>query len=112
MPLELDGKAVEKSTYVITLSFKDESGSAVTPNSANWTLTDGAGAVINNRENVVITPAESVDIVLRGADLALSENDNGMRLLTVEALYNSSLGNDLPLKDSVKFYIVNLVKIE
>jgi hypothetical protein len=53
-----------------------------------------------------------VDIVLSGADLALSgARDTGGRVLTVEAVYDSTEGLNLPLKDDVNFRIVPLVKV-
>ena len=63
---------------------------------------------------VSITPAVNVNIVLSGLDLAISAgitSDAEARILTVEAVYNSTYGSNLPLKDSVKFYINNLVAI-
>lgn len=104
-------EAVEESTYVITVSFTDESGAAVAPNAGlAWTLTDINGTIINARSAVAITPAESVDIVLSGDDLALS-GDNAQRLVTVQGTYDSSLGADLPLKEEVHFTVRGLAAL-
>jgi len=110
MPVTLSTSAIEKSTFVITATFKDENGSAVTPTSITWTLTDGDGNVINNRDAVSITPNTSVDIVLSGDDLALTSG-SALRILTTEAVYSSSAGTNLPLKDSVSFLVKNLVAV-
>ncbi len=101
----------ERSTCVISVSFTDESGAAVTPTAVTWTLTDAAGTVINDREDESVTPASEVDIVLKGDDLALPEDTTSLRLLTVEATYNSTYGSGLPLKDCCRFYVENLPSV-
>jgi uncharacterized protein YccT (UPF0319 family) len=104
--------AVEEATFIVTASFKDEDGNAATPNEVKWTLTDQDGNVINSREDVVETPGTSVDIVLKGDDLALSAGETkGIRILTVNTKYDSALGSDLPLKASAKFIVDNLVAV-
>lgn len=104
--------ANEQSTFVVTVAFKDEEGNDVTPTSMNWTLTDSDGNVINNRENVVVnSPSSSEDIVLSGDDLAVTDENNRVRILTVEAVYSSSLGSNLPLKDDVTFTVDNLIAV-
>ena len=110
MPTVLTGdanKAVEASTFVINAAFTDEDDAAVTPSSITWTLTDAAGNVINSRQDVVVdTPAASIDIVLFNADLAIAGQDR-KRVLTVDAVYDSNAGSDLPLRDFVEFEIVD-----
>lgn len=108
---KLTVEAVEQSTYVITASFTDETGAAVTPNvGLIWTLTDRNGVVINGRSAVSITPGESVKIVLSGADLDFSGAD-ALRLLTVEGTYDSSLGLGLPLKEEAEFVVRGLAAV-
>lgn len=112
MPTELETKAVEKGTYVISASFTDEDGAAVTPNvGLKWTLTDGRGTVINERQDVPLTPATSVDILLQGDDLTLAEGEGNERAVTIEGTYNSSLGSNLPLSDEVRFRIASLTHV-
>ena len=108
--------AVEKSTFLITLAFTDAAGNAVAPNvGLNWTLTDSTGAtVINSRTAVLIAPAETVDIVLSGLDLAFLASETGRyakRLVTVQGTYDSDEGSGLPLKDEVSFRIINLAYV-
>ena len=103
----------EKSAGVITVVFKDEDGVAVIPTSIKWTLTTMNGVtVINSRDQEDITPAASVDILLEGDDLALTETEQSVkeidRRLTVEAVYDSDLGTDIPLKDDEVITIRNL----
>ncbi len=112
MPTTLTTHAIERSTFVISASFTDEAGEAVAPTSITWTLTDDYGTIINSREGEAVTPATSVDIVLSGADLAITEaSASVIRKMTVEATYNSSFGTGLPLKDQVTFQIDNLTAV-
>lgn len=104
-------EAVEQSTFVVTVSFTDETGAAVTPNAGlTWTLTDRHGTVINSRSAVSITPGESVEIVLSGNDLDFDGAD-ALRLLTVQGTYNSDAGNNLPLKEEVEFVVRGLTLV-
>ena len=108
----LTTNAIEKSTFVITASFTDEDGNAVTPNELTWTLSDSDGTVINSRQDVSLTPATSVDILLQGDDLVVSGNrDDRRRIVLIEGTYNSAAGSDLPIRDEVKFQIVDLINI-
>jgi predicted NAD/FAD-dependent oxidoreductase len=105
-------KALEKSTYVVTVAFTDESGAAVTPDSITWDLTDSSGNVVNGRSTVVIAvPAASNNIVLSGDDLAIPRAGILGRVLTIEAVYDSSMGTDLPFKDEITFEIAPLVNV-
>ena len=107
--------ARERSTYVITVAFKDEDGQDVVPTSAVWTLTDEDGTVINSRQDVAISPlAASVDVVLTGADLAVDTGFAGTaqeRIFTVKAVYTSSLGSGLTLTGACKFNVENLIAV-
>jgi len=112
MPTLLTTHADEKSTYVVTAAFTDEDGNAVTPNTLTWALTDSDGTVINDRDDESISPDTSVDIVLSGDDLQIVDSsDDGVRILTVEGTYNSDAGSGLPLKESCKFIVDNLVAV-
>lgn len=110
MPTSITTRAVDQSTYVVNCAFKDENGAAVTPDSITWKLTDDAGNVINGRSAVAVAaPAASIDIVLSAGDLDYS--DGAARVLTVLAVYDSTLGSNLPLKDSVRFMVSDLVAV-
>ncbi len=103
----LRDKATEQSTFVVTVSFTDEAGDAVIPNSIGWKLTDKNRAVVNGKSaETVEPPAASIDLLLKGDDLNMS--DGNLRVITVEALYDSSFGSGLPLKAEVRFYIQDL----
>lgn len=109
----LAAEAEEESTYIVQCTFTDEDGNAVVPNSINWTLTDDDGTVINSREQVAVgSPASSIEVVLSGDDLLLSETEEtyeaASRIFTIEATYDSDAGSDLPLKNSCQFVVRNL----
>lgn len=108
----LSEKAIEKSTYVITASFTDKAGNAATPDSIKWTLSHKDGTVVNSRSQVTVaSPASSVDIVLSGLDLAITSGTPNLRLVTVEAVYDSTEGTDLPLKQQCEFEIIPLAAV-
>jgi len=106
----------EKGTGVICGSFTDEAGSAVAPETLSWTLTDMSGTVINSREAVdAAAPISTTEcVVLSGDDLAIQSGETEYhvaRVITFSGTYNSTYGNDLPLKKEVKFYVENLGNI-
>lgn len=107
MPTRLSVKAVDGSTYVVTVSCFDENGDPVVPNTFAWSLLDDDGNVINDRSSVAETPSASISIVLSGADLLYSDGDK--RRLSIDATYDSTLGNDLPLKDEITIAIADIV---
>jgi len=113
MPTNLETVAKEKGTYAITCTFTDEDDAAVTPDSIVWSLTDTDGTVINNRDQVAVAvPASSVEIVLSGDDLEVTETAGFVeRRFIVEIVFDSDLGNNLPHKDECTFSLENLTKV-
>jgi hypothetical protein len=97
------------ATKFVTVSFKDENGDAVVPNSVKWSLSDPEGSTINGRDEVSETPAEEVTVVLSGDDLMYA--DGGDRVLTIKAEYDSTLGNGLPIREEARFNIRDLVGV-
>ena len=109
MPANITTAAIEKSTYVVNVALTDENDAALTPQTATWTLCKTDGTIVNDREDVVITSlSASMDILLSGLDLALTESEGAFRIFTIEGTYNSDLGNDLPFKEQTTFFIDNL----
>jgi len=106
-------KATEGGTYVVTASFFDPTGAAIIPKTLVWSLTDIAGATINARRQVpVVNPTSVVDVVLTGADLAVPEGRDSLRVLTVEAVYDSlTYGSNLTLKGVTTFTVQNLTAV-
>ena len=107
MPYELteEERPLEKSTLVINAAFDDEEDTPVAPNEISWKLTDEFGSQITGALGT-ITPSTSVDIVLSGDDLIITNTEKLTRLLYVETTYDSNLGSNLPLKDYVRFDII------
>jgi hypothetical protein len=103
---ELTTAATDGGTYVITASFTDEAGDAVTPNTLTWSLYDRRGAVINSRLDETLVAAASVTIVLSGDDLLHS--DGAERYLIIEGDYDSSNGSGLPLRVEAHFFVQDL----
>lgn len=115
MPIEITSKkAIEKSTFVLTIHFKDEDGEAATPDSLKWSLITVSGDVINSRSEVVISEPQAIqDILLQGDDLAILRGRlEEYRWLIIEATYTSSLGSGLPLNEQIRFSVLNLKKVQ
>lgn len=112
--IELTTHASERSTYIVHIEFKDEAGNPVVPNTGTlkWTLTDSTGRVVNSRQDVSHTPASSIDIVLKGLDLVVGEPYlGGERRVLVEWEYDSTLGEDLPGTEEIRFIIDNFAAL-
>lgn len=110
--IEKKDSPTEKGTLVLTVSFFVEDDIAVLPTTITWQLTDINGVTVNGLEDQDETPAEVVEIVLTGDDLALGGSPIGFkRVFTVEAPYNSTLGA-LVMNEEAEFDIENLLNIE
>ena len=110
--LVLSDGADEKSSYTIVATITDEDDAALTPSSITWSLRDRWGNTINARSAVSIaSPASANNITLSDDDLALDVVSDPKRILTLEAVYNSSYGSGLPLKAEVEFQVSDLIGI-
>lgn len=98
----------EGSSLIVTASFKDESGKAVTPESVTWTLVDRTGTIINSRQDVSVTPSSSVSIALTGDDLKRSGAGAGDRFLVVKGTYDHPDHGLLDIVDEYHFTIEDL----
>ena len=92
------------------VSFFDEATppAAVIPNAITWSLYDEDNAIVNSRQDVVVSPAAVVNIVPQGLDLALPDTSKPTRRLLLEYNYNSTFGSNLPVKIEYIFEIENL----
>ena len=102
--IELSVTPAQGGAAKATISFTDENGAAKTPTSVKWTLSSTTGAIINGRSFVTLTPAASISWLLSGADLRIGGH-GPERILTIDALYDSTLGNDVPLRAQASFTI-------
>ena len=126
----LDTNASEEGTYAIDeIQFLDSQDTPVeiTPeaDSVTWCLTDKSGNVINSREDVPITSASSMTIVLSGDDLAISGTADKFvtrdgviieqyeRHVSVQGLVDTVIGTETldntPVTKEFIFYIENIV---
>lgn len=97
---------VKRSTGAVVHTFTDENGAGVTPTSdITWTLTDPAGTVYATGTS----PATGsvITVVLSGDDLDLPENIDSIRVFTACTTYSSSLGDNLPIRNSLLFVLKN-----
>lgn len=101
----------EKETGYVALTFTDEEGAAVTPDSATYTLYDEASKnTINSRDQIVISGlASSIDLELEPDDNVIVNNTKTyeIHILLVEWIYNT----DKKGKDEYRFSVKNLVKV-
>lgn len=107
MVSKITTKAPENGTYIFVVTFTDEDSVSTIPTALTWSLTDRYGNIINSREDVSITPAATINIVLSGDDLLLSKPHDNVRILLIEGTYDSDLGSDLPLRGEAVFEIEN-----
>ena len=114
-PFPLDTKAVRGSSYIINIVPKDEDGTAITPDSISYTLTDSVGTVINSLSDVSLTPADDIDLLLSGDDLEFETGEEGayevVRIITVTYQYDSAIQSNVPGIDSATFYVVDPNKL-
>lgn len=104
----------ERSTLPIELTFYDSGGALIeTVSSANWSLVDASGTVINSRDEVALSVTAGVGlVVLTGADLANTGESEIERRVTVRAVYDSVLyGEDLTLSEEFVFRVAPLAGI-
>ena len=107
----LNEKAPEEGTYGIRCDFVEktpEGNVEFTPKiDPVWRLTDALGNVINGKSAETIPAAQSITIVLKGADLALA-GGSAIRYVLVTGTYDGVLGNDLTVIKEISFQIDNL----
>lgn len=95
--------ARERSTYVVRMTFRDARGELIAPDTLVWSLYDGAGEIVNNRDKVaVVGPASTVEIVLTGADLAMDGlHRTEMRMVLAHATYDAGK----TIRETAEFYL-------
>lgn len=106
----LEVVAHELGSITMIIPFRDENGSAVTPDSATWSLSTPDGTIVNSRENIVLSgPTSDEEVVLSGNDLEILDGDEQeTRHFTVKWTYG---GSGRTATDECKFQIQNLVGV-
>lgn len=109
--IELDEKAPEGGTFGIRCDFVEKTPEGDVPFTPKadptWSLNDSRGQPVNGRTDVTIAAAQSITVVLKGDDLALT-GGSAKRYMLVEGLYDGILGNDLTVLKEVSFQVDNL----
>lgn len=104
----------EKSTFTITVSWKDGDGNLISLDSLKWSLVKSNGTIVNDREQEEVTnPDDEQKITLSGDDLAILDGEElEKRWLITEATFTDNDGTTRPLTGSYQFYVKNLRKID
>lgn len=112
MPIHIEEKAIEGSSFEVSVDWVDENGDSVTPSAMAWSLVDADGNIINSRDAVAIgSPASTEVLLLEGADLAASGNSPVRRWVIWSGTYTSVVhGAGKTLKDSCSFDIMPLIQ--
>lgn len=103
----LSVRATEGSTYVVTCTFTDEDGDAVTPDTdVTWTVRKTDGTQVSTG---TASKAATVNVIIKGSDLSAADTSGDAQTLTLilETTYTSSLGVGLPLVKMAKFSVDN-----
>jgi len=101
----------EQSSAFIDISFYDEAGALVTPDTVKWSLVDQYGNIVNARDNVIITPDTTVTIILSGDDLKIDAAEKEMRYVVADATYTETdTGQTVNIKNEYQFEVVRLKK--
>jgi hypothetical protein len=113
MTTTISVKPSERGTAIVEMLFTDEKSNVVTPTSLKWQFMRTSGVVINNRSfaNCPFTATGGeAEVVLSGDDLAIfGSSDSGIRLFSVQGVYDSTAGTGLPLTDELIFAIQPLL---
>lgn len=107
MPIALTDTVPDGTAAVATVTFEDENGDAVIPDSITWSLYDPAGAIVNTREDIAVAvPAASVDILIEGANNLYSGGYK--RVFVIKAVVDLAAGNDQDSNESATYQILDI----
>lgn len=113
MTIKLPLRAIERSSYIIPLTFllvssEDESGVVTeVTEPIYWSLYDSNGMVINSRKDVELVPTENLAIVLSGNDLLLLGDYPAKRKLEISFTYLVESGDEKTFNEELIFQIEN-----
>lgn len=99
----------EKSTSIVTLSFADEAGNAVTPTSGTYRIDDVASGT-QIKGDTAFTPVSSThEITISDSENAILDSDNARELRCVTVSVTYGVGKKCTAE--YRYYVVNLMKI-
>lgn len=93
----------ENSTITLVISFTDENGNSVVPNSVQYKITNEDGTIIKDWTDVI--PSSTINIEIDG-NLNVIQNPNKreeMRYITVKSTINQGI-----FTDEYKYVVSNL----
>lgn len=97
----------EYGTIIFECNFIDENGDDVIPTSCFWSLYDEEENIINGRYNVEVLDLDStINISLTNIDTSMLDSNYPIRILKVEATYDSEFDEDLNLEEEAEFRII------
>jgi hypothetical protein len=99
----------EEGTAIFRLVCKDEDGVLTIPVTMFWDLTALDGKVIAYNQAIAVL-ANTMYLPVYGTNMRILEGEEsyGERLITFRGTYNSTRGNNLPLRKQIKFRVQNL----
>jgi len=102
----------EKTTSVVSVTFKDENGAAVNPATAKYTLFNVAtGAVINSRSAVDVPGSTSTRLIeLTPADNVIVDTALQLEEHRLYVLYTYSAGGSKTGSVEIQVVVVNMAK--
>lgn len=96
---------VAGSNTGVTVYYFDHDGNAVTPDSANYTLMDSEGSIVNEKVNEPITGLSTSSFIFLSGDDLKSGYSKLTQYIIIEAVYDT----DKPIRDFAKFTVLDLV---
>lgn len=105
-----DLTVVEGGSLFVTASFTDRNGDAVTPDSVTWSLCDGNGSIINEREDESVTPDEEVTFLVSGDDFPWVGSypaEIYFLYLLVKSVYDEVDEDDVPQNQEQRIAVTN-----
>lgn len=112
MPVHIQEKAIEGSSFEATINWTDENGDSVIPDTMAWSLIDSDGNIINARDATAIgAPAASEALLLEGDDLMAGGDSPIKRYIYWAGTYTSvAHGAGKPLIDISSFDIIPIIQ--
>lgn len=98
----------EKGAAFVTIIPTDSEGVVLTIGQLNdpkWQLMQFDTKKIINNRSFALSSLISLEVLLKGDDLAIFSAESGKRIFAIECTYNSTDGNNIPLTEECEFNI-------